>query len=36
MENPLVTTMIGLLISMALAIEGATLLPMMNLLRYPL
>ena len=37
MENPLATTMAGLLISMALAIEGATLLgPTMNLLRYPL
>jgi len=36
MENPIVTTLLGLLVSMALAIEGATLLPMMNLLRYPL
>src|SRR4051794_24211638 len=37
MENPIVTTLIGLLISIALAIQGATLLgPTMNLLRYPL
>src|SRR5438046_2147549 len=37
MENPIVATMVGLLISMALAIEGAILHgPTMNLLHYPM